>query len=289
MARACSSRVIGGVDRDTELALVERLRQGDADAFDEVYAAFNTRLFTFLVRLSRRREVAEDLLEETWLRLVKHARRLRADTRIGPWLFTVARNLHVSFTRSRMLEDSAAATLIALWPYSLERSSPFEAAAASELGRRIEQALAAMPTASREVLLLVGVAGLDHSDVADICGITPEALRQRLHRARETLSKLRARGRGRDSGAERNGVMSEPLIRLLAELPLAEPDPARAERNRMRCRARLARQTPRASASRASALQIRTAQVWQPLIVLLGAAYLTAVIVQALRVYEPCC
>ena len=176
------------MDRDTELALVGRLRRGDADAFDEVYAAFNPRLFTFLLRLSRRRHIAEDLLEETWLRLVKHARRLRPDTKLGPWLFTVARNLHVSFTRSRMLEDSAA-DLMSLWPFSVERSSPFEAAAASELERRIERALAAMPAASREVLLLVGVAGLDHADAADICGITPEALRQRLHRARETLSK----------------------------------------------------------------------------------------------------
>src|SRR5437899_9441374 len=97
MSRESSSCVPTLVDRDTELALVERLRQRDADAFDEVYAAFNTRLFTFLVRLSRRRDVAEDLLEETWLRLVKHAQRLRADTRLGPWLFTVARHLHVSF------------------------------------------------------------------------------------------------------------------------------------------------------------------------------------------------
>jgi RNA polymerase sigma-70 factor (ECF subfamily) len=177
------------VERDTEVALVERLRRGDPDAFDDVYAAFNTRLFTFLVRLSRRRDVAEDLLEETWLRLVKHARRLAADTRLGPWLFTVARNLHVSYIRSRMLEDSAAASLIGLWPFSLDRSSPFEAVAASELERRIERALAAMPAASREVLLLVAVAGMDHSDAADICGITPEALRQRLHRAREMLSK----------------------------------------------------------------------------------------------------
>jgi RNA polymerase sigma-70 factor (ECF subfamily) len=177
------------MERDTELALVERLRQGDADAFDEVYSAFNVRLFTFLVRLSRRRDVAEDLLEETWLRLVKHARRLRPDTRLGPWLFTVARNLHSSYNRSRMLEDSAAASLIALWPFSLERSSPFEAAAASELERRIERALAALPVASREVLLLVGVAGLDQADAADVCGITPDTLRQRLHRARETLSK----------------------------------------------------------------------------------------------------
>ena len=190
MSQAEPPRVSNRVERDTELALVERLRRGDPDAFDVVYAAFNTRLFTFLVRLSRHRDVAEDLLEETWLRLVKHASRLRADTRLGPWLFTVARNLHVSYCRSRMLEDSATASLIALWPFSLERSSPFDAAAASELERRIERALAAMPVASREVLLLVAVAGLDHSDAAEVCGITPEALRQRLHRARETLSKI---------------------------------------------------------------------------------------------------
>src|SRR5262252_4885063 len=125
------------VDRETELALVERLRQSDAAAFDAVYAAFNTRLFTFLLRLCRRRDVAEDLLEETWLRLVKHAHRLRPDTRLGAWLFTVARRVHVSYVRSRLLEDSVAEGLIALWPCSVDRSSPFEAAAANELQRRI--------------------------------------------------------------------------------------------------------------------------------------------------------
>jgi len=177
------------MDRDAELALVARLRDGDADALDAVHLAFNRVVFTFLLRLSRRRDVAEDLLEETWLRFVKHARRLRADTRLGPWLFTVARNLYISYQRSRALEHSTTAGLMALWPTLAERSSPFEAAAASELERRIERALAAMPAASREVLLLVGVAGLDHSDAADVCGLTPEALRQRLHRARETLSR----------------------------------------------------------------------------------------------------
>ncbi len=177
------------MDRETELALVERLRAGDVDAFDEVYAAFNNRLFTFLLRLSRRRDVAEDLLEETWLRVVQHAARLRPDTRLAAWLFTVARNLHVSFQRSRLLEQSAAESLFGLWPVAIARSSPFETAAANELERRIEHALATIPIASREVLLLVGIAGLDQADAADVLGITPEALRQRLHRAREVLSK----------------------------------------------------------------------------------------------------
>jgi RNA polymerase sigma factor (sigma-70 family) len=116
------------------------------------------------------------------------ATRLRADTRLAAWLFTVARHLYISYLRSRMLEDSVVSGLMALWPVSPPRASPFETAAATELERRIERALTALPLASREVLLLVGVAELDHSDAADVCGITPAALRQRLHRAREALA-----------------------------------------------------------------------------------------------------
>jgi hypothetical protein len=79
--------------------------------------------------------------------------------------------------------------------------------------------------------------------------------------------------------------MSDPLIRLVAELPSAEPDPARTERIRMRCRARLERQALRASASPAAARPDLGVQVWQPLIAVLAVAYMTEVIVHALRVY----
>ena len=89
------------MDRDHELELVAALRAGEPAAFDAVYDAFNARLYNFLARLANRRDVAEDLLEETWLRLVVHALRLQPDTRLGPWLFTVARNLHASNCRSR--------------------------------------------------------------------------------------------------------------------------------------------------------------------------------------------
>lgn len=180
------------MDRETELRLVAGLRDGGIAAFDAVHDAFHTPLFTFLLRLCRRRDVAEDLLEETWLRLVRHASRLRPDTRLGPWLFTVARHVHLSYVRSRLLEDSVVAGPMALWPYGVERASPFEAAAASELQRRIERALASMPLASREALLLVAVAGLDQSDAAVVCGVSPEAFRQRLSRARASLARALA-------------------------------------------------------------------------------------------------
>jgi RNA polymerase sigma-70 factor (ECF subfamily) len=177
------------MDRESELDLVARLRAGDAAAFDVVHESFNRRLFNFLARLSRRREVAEDLVEETWLRLVARAPRLDRDTRLGPWLFTVARNLYVSHCRSRLVEDSHAVGLIGLWPIGSPSPSPFESAVASEAGRRIETALASLPVAYREALLLVAVEGLRPAEAAMVCGIAPEAMRQRLSRARALLAR----------------------------------------------------------------------------------------------------
>jgi len=183
------SNVLGFMDQLTEASLVSRLQAGDRAAFDEVHGALNARLFSFLLRLSRRREVAEDLLEETWLRLVKHAKRLRPDTCLTPWLFTVARNLYVSYQRSRMLEETHAASLIGLWPGGSMQQSPFEETATNETERRIEAALASLPADYREVLLLVGVEGFRPVDAAAVCGISPEALRQRLSRARALLTR----------------------------------------------------------------------------------------------------
>ena len=176
------------VDADSDRDLITRLRAGDPGAFDEVHGRFHARLFGFLVRLARSREVAEDLLAETWLRLLARGAGLRPDTQIGAWLFTVARNLYVSYCRSRFLETGHADDLLGLWPSGCHQPSPLEETAASETERRIEAALAALPAAYREVLLLVGVEGLLPAEAAAICGVTPEALRQRLHRARTMLS-----------------------------------------------------------------------------------------------------
>ncbi len=167
---------------------MSRLRAGDADAFDAVYAEYNTRLFAFLARLSRNRATAEDLLEETWLRLVSHAERLREDSQLGAWLFTVARNLYVSYCRSRMLEDVHALDSIGLWPSGCP-SSPFEETAGHELGVRLEAALAELPLQYREALLLVAIEGLTPSQAAQVCGVSGEAMRQRLSRGRAMLAE----------------------------------------------------------------------------------------------------
>lgn len=185
VSRGSLARVIDVMDREAELSLVARLRERDSAAFDLVHDEFNGRLFNFLSRLSRRPDVAEDLLEETWLRLVTHASRLTDDTRLGPWLFTVARNLYVSHCRSRSPEDLQPGTLLALWP--ADNASPFDEAAARQLEARLDAALAELPPSYREVLQLVSVDGLRPAEAAEVCGVTPEAMRQRLSRARARL------------------------------------------------------------------------------------------------------
>lgn len=173
-------------DHDSDL--VERLKARDAAAFDAIYDRYNTRLFTFLVRLSRDRDRAQDLLEETWLRLVTHADRLRPDTSLGPWLFTVARNLYLSECRARVFEQSDEDIVAQVSP----APSPFEETAANESQRRVESALASLPLHYREALLLVGVEGLSTTEAAAVCGISNDALRQRLSRGRAMLSERMA-------------------------------------------------------------------------------------------------
>ena len=177
------------IDREEELALVERLQRGDPVAFDRVYDEYRPRLYGFLLRMSRSRTVAEDLLDETWLRLVSRVRSLRPDTRLGAWLFTVARNLYWSHRRACLLEETREPDLLTLWPSPSPWPSPFELAATSELERRVETALAGLQPHHREALLLVAHEGLTPGEAATVSGITPEAFRQRLSRARAALAE----------------------------------------------------------------------------------------------------
>ena len=163
---------------------VSGLRAGDAGAFDAVYRAYRPRIYGFLWRMTRRPEVAEELLQETFLRLARHAPRLDPDTRLEVWLFAVARNLWRSWARWSVVDG----TRLVGWASSFwaQRSppTPEAALAAQETGAALERALGALPPALREVAVLVGVEGLSPGDAAAVLGITPEAARQRWSRAR---------------------------------------------------------------------------------------------------------
>ena len=102
--------------------------------------------------------------------------------------------------------DDAASARIGLWPEAPAPPSPFEATAANEMQQRVERAIASLPRSYREVLLLVGVEGLTPAEAAVVCGVRPDAMRQRLSRARALLAeRLERRG-------EINGVVLSEVL-----------------------------------------------------------------------------
>ncbi len=186
-----SPATVTAADDAEDAALVRALRAGEARAFDAAYGRYRARIFSFLLRLARRRDVAEDLLQETFVRLAKHARTLAEDTVLGAWLFTVARNLWRSHRRWRLL-DAERLREVGLWP-SASSVTPLALSEATETERRLEAALLALPEMYREVLLLVAVERLEPQRAAEVLGLRADAVRQRLLRARAMLSQALAK------------------------------------------------------------------------------------------------
>jgi RNA polymerase sigma factor (sigma-70 family) len=183
-----------------EQELVAGLRRGEARAFDLVYARYRVRIYGFLVRLSGRRDIADDLFQETFLQLARHARTLAEDTQLSAFLYTVARNRYRNHRRMSLFRLDRLRELMAGRDDASQGSTPFEAAAASSTARRLEKALLTLSPPLREALLLVAVEGLDAEVAAQVLAIEPAALRQRLSRARSQLSQRLAATMGGDHG-----------------------------------------------------------------------------------------
>jgi RNA polymerase sigma-70 factor (ECF subfamily) len=169
----------GMVEAPSDDALIERLRRGDRAAFRALYARYAQPTFRFLRRLSGQRDAAEDLHQETWMRVARNQQHLWADSDLGAWIFAIARNTFVSSRRrvvvaDRWRDDGAEPA-----------TTPDDDPACVDL----ERALMRLPVAQRELLLLVGVEGLDIARVATILELREDAVRQRLSRARAALAE----------------------------------------------------------------------------------------------------
>lgn len=168
--------------------LMARVRADDQPAFVELYERYRGVVFTFLVRLTGARAPAEDLLQETFIRVWQGRDDYRASGQFRGWLFTIARRLTIDWYRREGLPwAEKEEARIALEVSASPGEQPDRHAEAREQLKRLQDALDRLPPAQREVILLSRFGGLGSEEIARIIGSTPGAVRAMLHRALRQL------------------------------------------------------------------------------------------------------
>ena len=185
----------GSAHDDNGAGWVPGLIAGQPAAFDGAFMAFRRRVFAYVVRMTKQRELAEDIVQETFVRLAHHAARLRPDTNLRAWLFTVAHRLVISHVRAAkvrqaMTSDLMSGDVMAGAHAATPFSSPMEAVSESRTQVAIERAISALPDSYREVVVLVAIEQVGLTEAAQILELSNDAIRQRLSRARRILAEL---------------------------------------------------------------------------------------------------
>ncbi|MET0413716.1 MAG: RNA polymerase sigma factor [Polyangiaceae bacterium] len=167
---------------------MQRYADGDDTAFAEVFAALTPRLRAFLWRLSGSPELADDLTQETLLRM-HHARGSFAEgRRVAPWAYAIARNCWISHARSAQTRlAGASGELNELELAAGPDASGEETSIARQSARVVERALASMTEARREAFVLLRYEGMSVSAAAQIVGVSEGALKIRAFHAYEII------------------------------------------------------------------------------------------------------
>jgi RNA polymerase sigma factor (sigma-70 family) len=155
-------------------------------AFEELYERHGRRVYAFLARLAGSRALADDLFQETWLRIARGWATTARAADVEAWVFTVARNVFLSGRRGRLAQQRGLERL-RLLPEPAVRSPDDELEAARNLGA-LEQAFGELGHEDRSILWLAAIEEMDQARVAEIMGLSYSALRQRLSRARARLA-----------------------------------------------------------------------------------------------------
>ncbi|MEZ4299036.1 MAG: RNA polymerase sigma factor [Polyangiaceae bacterium] len=179
---------------DTALdAAMDRYAQGDDRAFGVVHAGLYERLRLFLLRLCRTPALAEDLLQDSFMRMHRARGSFAPGSRVVPWAYAIARNAHTDHARSaharrvRPLDDGDDDTAARNEPAAGPDACAEEVQIAKQTARIVEDALARLPAAQREAFVLIRYEGMSVADAARILGVTENAVKLRAFHAYEAL------------------------------------------------------------------------------------------------------
>jgi RNA polymerase sigma-70 factor (ECF subfamily) len=165
--------------------LVWQARDGDLQAFRQLYDATVARVFALCLRLTADRMASDDLCQETFIKAWRALPRFNGDSRFETWLYRIAVNASVDWLRKKRPEAA----------HEIEYLSDENRAAQWDGGNMaeridLENAIARLPEKARQVLVLFDIEGYSHDEIAAMLGVSTGTTKSQLHRARKLLLEM---------------------------------------------------------------------------------------------------
>jgi RNA polymerase sigma-70 factor, ECF subfamily len=180
---------VNGMESETS-AIARGLRRRDPDLLDRLIEQYQHRLLRYLIYLSGNRELAEDLFQETWIRVLERGHQYDGRHEFCTWLYAVARNLTIDYLRKKspvsldgLMEDEDKAP----FEPADERPLAWEVMAQHEQAERISAALVGIPAEYRETVVLRFQEGLALEEIAKVTGAKLGTVKSRLYRGLDML------------------------------------------------------------------------------------------------------
>lgn len=179
-------------DRDSDESLVARAREGDYSAFEALFERHRDLVYRFVYQMTNRRDDAEDLTQEVFVRAHQNLQRYRDEAKFTTWLLRIATNL--STDRARMVQRRAALEAqesgsqgALAWMTVGNVDDPVENLESDRRIAVLRQALAELPDHHRNMIVLRDIEEMDYKDMASLLNCTVGGAKLRVLRARRAL------------------------------------------------------------------------------------------------------
>jgi RNA polymerase sigma-70 factor (ECF subfamily) len=207
----------------TDQELLDSARTGDRLALEALLERHQRRVYRFGLKMCRDPEDAKDVLQETLLAVARGVKDFRGASSVSTWLYTIARSFCIKKRRRSKFAPEQEESLEAFEPGSEARQvadpsrAPDESLAGRQVEAALESAIGQLEPMYRDVLVLRDVEGLTAPEVAEVMGLTVEAVKSRLHRARVAVREAVAPVLGVPGAPEpRAGVSCPDILQLFS-------------------------------------------------------------------------
>ena len=167
---------------EDESALILELKQNNPEAVDQVVDRFSKPLFVFIMRMVDNQATAEDIFQDTWVRVIRNIGSFRGDCRFSTWLFQIALNLCRNLMRHK-----ARRSFVGIEEASNLAEDPEVDGMKILQAQKVRRLIASLPPKMREVIVLRYYHEKTDVEIAEVTGLPPGTVKSRLHRATELL------------------------------------------------------------------------------------------------------